>query len=351
MHYLFQLGREPELSAAELRAVFSLFRLPAIITNIHSSYAIVETAASLDTDFLMQKLGGTVKIGEAIRQTPAAHLVSAQRTGKILFSLSGDGGKTEALALKKELASLGRSVRYIEPKNTATILHNDLVARGGDLTNIGTDMFVTRAIQPIEAFSARDYGRPARDAKSGMLPPKLAKIMINLARVPHDAVLLDPFSGSGTILMEAALMGYSNLIGSDISKKAIADTKKNLQWIEKESGINNQARLFVCDVRNIDKKLQPRSIDAIVTEPFLGKPLRGNETRASLERQAKELEQLYLQALASFKKILAPGGKIVFITPAFRHQKEWIRIRLPFPDPPLSFARPDQLVGRDIWTS
>lgn len=44
-------------------------------------------------------------------------------------------------------------------------------------------------------------------------------------------VILDPFCGSGTILTEAMLINYKNLIGADISPKAINDTKKNIEWI------------------------------------------------------------------------------------------------------------------------
>jgi tRNA G10 N-methylase Trm11 len=110
MKYLFQLGREPELSTAELRAVFSLSGISADITTSDGPYAIVETETPLNAEFLMRRLGGTIKIGEAVVETPADYLLSAQPTGKILFSPKG---KTEALALKKQLASLGRSVRYI----------------------------------------------------------------------------------------------------------------------------------------------------------------------------------------------------------------------------------------------
>jgi hypothetical protein len=107
--------------------------------------------------------------------------------------------------------------------------------------------------------------------------------------------------------------------------------------------------IFQYDAREMNKKLAPHSVDAIITEPYLGKPLRGNETRVFLETQVRELEQLYLQTFASFQKILRPGGTIIFVTPAFRHQKEWLRIRLPIPAAPIKFARPDQRVGRDIW--
>lgn len=349
MRYLFQLGREPELSTAEIKAVFSLLHISHTM-SLWQNYAIIETEKPIDVNTLMNRLGGTIKIAEEITTAPTEYLSTAQPTGKILFSLSGESGKQEALTLKKALTALNRSVRYIELKNTATILHNDLVARGGDLTVAKKQVFVTKTIQPIEALSLRDYNRPARDAKSGMLPPKLAQMMINLAEVPTAGVILDPFCGSGTVLMEAALMGYKRLIGSDISPKAIDDTKKNMAWAKKELGMKNyELRTIQCDAKEIHKKIPPHSVDAIITESYLGKPLRGNETKSFLDTQAKELERLYLQTFTSFKKILKPGGTIIFVTPAFRYEKEWLHISLPLMGAPFTFARPDQRVGRDIW--
>ena len=54
----------------------------------------------------------------------------------------------------------------------------------------------TLVVQPFKVLSKRDFGRPARDDHSGMLPPKLAQIMINLARRNDDIstkTILDPF--------------------------------------------------------------------------------------------------------------------------------------------------------------
>ena len=55
--------------------------------------------------------------------------------------------------------------------------------------------------------------------------------MINLALSQNIDYknLLDPLRGSGTILTEAAVMGYQNLYGSDISRKAITDTKEKFR--------------------------------------------------------------------------------------------------------------------------
>ncbi len=297
------------------------------------------------------------------------HLTTVQPAGKIIFSINN---RARALAIKKELKQLGRHARYVEIKNTATIIHNQLIELQGDIAIIDDEAFVTRAVQPIEELSARDYGRPASDAKSGMLPPKLARVMINLARVPDSAVILDPFCGSGTILAEAAAMGYNKLAGSDISPKALGQVKQNMEWLKRTYALNAvRYTVYQSDARKLHTILKPNSIDAIITEPYLGIPLTGRETETFLKKQADELEKLYFEAIASLANILKAGGVMIIITPAFATKHGFISVNLSasstnqsasmlkkigliadplLPDhPTLRYHRPGQHVARDIW--
>ncbi|MBU1613152.1 hypothetical protein KKC87_01835, partial [Patescibacteria group bacterium] len=234
--WCFILGRETLLSAAELKAVFEMENI-AIERMTSNKNLFVETHNKIDAVKMINQLGGTIKICEKIecgnsKLEIGNFLCSHIADGKIIFSVSGDIDNKFGLEIKKLVKNLGRSVRFVEPKNTATIIHNHLVEKGADLNILPEGVFLTRAIQPIESFGKRDFGRPGRDDLSGMLPPKLAMIMVNLARVPREAVILDPFCGSGTILTEAMLLGYGNLIGTDSSEKAIEDTKKNMAWMK-----------------------------------------------------------------------------------------------------------------------
>jgi tRNA G10 N-methylase Trm11 len=109
--------------------------------------------------------------------------------------------------------------------------------------------------------------------------------------------------------------------------------------------------------------IKPNSVDAIVTEPYLGKPLRGQETKQELASQAKQLKDLYLQAFQQFYLTLKPKGKVVFIIPRFKYANEWVTIdckneiekigftALPFFEDQLRlvYARPNQRVAREIW--
>lgn len=349
--------------------------------------------AMTDPKTLINRLGGTIKIAKEladnIDQEKMEELILTNLKtvpGKInfgisIYSYSNDAKENLVLAenfgkkIKKTLKEEGLSVRYVENKeailSSVTVEKNNLTGRGREflIQKHQKNLFSvaqTEAVQPFEQFSSRDFGRPGRDDLSGMLPPKLAMILINLTQASLDSTLLDPFCGSGTILSEAMLLGYNNLIGTDISEKAISDSKKNVEWIAQKFQISNdkfQIKYQISNVENISNILPAKSIDAIATEPYLGKPLRGQETKQELLSQAKELHDLYLQAFQQFHKILKPNGKIVFIIPRFKYGNEWITIdckneienmgfkTLPFFENQLRlvYARPNQRVAREIW--
>lgn len=369
-NYLFFLGHQPHISTAEIEAVLCAANLNYQLEFKEKNILKLSTKKKINPSTLIQQLGGTIKIAEQIESTEYASdaiinfIEMTQPEGKIQFALNGKDSRFLSLEIKKKLKKSGRSVRYIEIKNTASILHNNLIEKQGDFTLLGEDVYVTRAIQPIEDFAERDFGRPGTDSRSGMLPPKLAKIMVNLAKSNKKTILLDPFCGSGTVLVEAAVLGINTMYGSDISKKAITDTEKNLQWIKGSKEIFNlKYQLYVADAAKIDAHLEKNSIDAIVAEPYMGKPLHGNEDEKTLRTQANELGKLYISAFQAFHKILKKDGTIIFIIPSFFHNNTQITIdcvekieqigfiTIPFStnNKFLPYYRPGQKLSRNIW--
>ena len=147
----------------------------------------------------------------------------------------------EALKLKKILVRHGRSVRVVENKeavlSTATSLYNGLSGKNErkiELIKVDDDWYKIIGVQDIDAYAKRDRARPARDAKVGMLPPKLAQILINLCGpLKPGSVVLDPFCGTGVVLQEALLMGYQ-AYGTDISERRIVYSERNLKWLLSE---------------------------------------------------------------------------------------------------------------------
>ena len=124
------------------------------------------------------------------------------------------------------------------------------------------DWYRVVGVQDIDAYARRDQVRPARDARVGMLPPKLAQILINLCGELNDgARILDPFCGTGGILIEAGLIGCK-VVGSDVNWKMKNGTAINLDYC----GITDY-RTFHLDVREL--KMYEK-VAGVVTDPPYG---------------------------------------------------------------------------------
>lgn len=96
----------------------------------------------------------------------------------------------------------------------------------------------------------------------GSMSPKLARCMVNLSRVREGQLLLDPFCGTGGILIEAGLIGCK-VLGSDIFWKMKNGAAVNLEHY----GITDY-RTFNIDVREL--KMYEK-VAAVVTDPPYGK--------------------------------------------------------------------------------
>lgn len=334
MKYYFILGNNPALSIAEINSLLGeeIVNKP----NLLFDNILILEIGNLNPSEIIKRLGGTIKIGvvkEEVDKKESSIINSSEKIigkkeGKIHFGFSFYGQrkmnlKKIGLETKKILSEKGMSCRWVTSReanlSSVVVSENKLLRENGaEIVIIETkENFLlgrTEAVQLFKELSFRDYGRPNRDDLSGMLPPKLAQIMINLAGASFEQTILDPFCGSGTIPTEASLMGYKNLIGTDISEKAIEDTKKNIEWINSKFQLPNfDYKLFNKSSTQLSEILKPNSIDAIITEPYLG-PQRG---KVEIEKIKKELEILYSLSLKEFYKILKPKGRVVMIWPVF----------------------------------
>ncbi len=201
-----------------------------------------------------------------------------------------------------------------------------------------------------KAWFKRDRGKPYSDRQKGLLPPKIARILVNLAvgtSDPEGKILLDPFCGSGTILLEAGLMKIG-LVGNDFDPVQIAGARRNLDFF----GLNS--KLMTCEATALSEHLK-ENVDFVATEPYMGRPgVRADR----LPDLAKGLMKLYLGCLKDWYKFIKPSGRIAMIFPVFEYQERQYKTSAIIDDPKLIgynisnkdliYYRPEARLKREI---
>lgn len=340
--YIFLLGNTPELSLAELRAL-----LPQVeVEQIAAQLALATLENDEKARQIMDLSGGLVKITRIIKplidhksesvekEVLAALLANLQESGhdKTTFGV-GEVGRDhlEPLAtssIKQAIIKAGYKARYVESSRdgltAAILLHKKSVVEMVVIQS-KADLYLTQtvAIQDIDRWTIRDREKPYADRKKGMLPPKVARMMVNLAlahltdsRDQHNIpTIYDPFCGTGTVLIEAILRDC-HVVGSDNDPQAVAGTRQNLEWLQKnleDVVVKSKVTVFAAEVANAQKfQFANQTIDAIVTEPYLGKPRPNPQQVANI---IKGLSKLYLGAFRNWTKLLSDGAVVVMVFP------------------------------------
>ncbi len=428
--YIALLGRQPEISLAELAAVFGMDN----VNRISQQFAEVQTS-----QFDITTLGGTIKCAKVITELPAsrtdkASLLAASRfitqhyqakwahsPHKITLGLSVYGLAVGArdvqktgLILKSSLKKSGTSLRLIpndQPALSTATAHNNKLGTSPHKVELllvkTTDRRLliaeSRGIQNITAYTRRDRHRPKRDAFVGMLPPKLAQIMLNLAlgagSLAHhrscsnsaagsasslsdksmvlrtalpDAfdleemagsraavTILDPFCGTGTVLQEALLAGY-DVVGTDLSQKMVDYTTENLSWLQ----LTSTAPGHIIDIHQADatthRWLNSTHLTAVVCETYLGQPFSAPPTPQKLAAVVGNCNHIITSFLTNIRLQLAPNTPLCIAVPAW-YDASGQATHLPLIKhlqklnyhhlnrrTPLIYRRPDQVVAREL---
>jgi SAM-dependent methyltransferase len=357
------------LGLAELESLYGAEH----VSSVNAGVAGLDLAA-VQIDFA--RLGGSTRLAEVVATVPgtnwntiekqlakaAVNLSSQLPEGKLQLGLSAYGmpitpAKLNAagLTLKKILRGrTGRSVRVTpNPElelNTAQVLHNHLTGPTGlELLVIATSdgqtvIARTVAVQDIESYTQRDRGRPKRDARVGMLPPKLAQVLINLAAgqvaindkrlTINENIVLDPFCGTGVVLQEALLMGY-NAYGTDLETRMIDYTGENLDWLDEQFSISPglTCRFEQGDATTYQWDFSARapgpSALLVASETYLGRPFTEKPSPEILAQTVSEVNLILKKFLRNLRVQLQPGARLCLAVPAWRAQSEGPRAKGP----------------------
>ena len=341
MKYVAIAGRQPLISLAEIQALYD--KAARLVGKKLVFFEIDEDGEeNISPD--INRLGGSLKLGRFFDtdfSKLAKFLATTHPEGKITLGISDFSkqkksglAKQKSMELKRNLAKMRRSVRVItsnEPEiSSATAHHNQLGEKAGcfEIFLIDREIYLSLGTQNITAYTERDQARPARDAKVGMLPPKLAQILINLCgKLPEEARVLDPFCGTGVVLQEAAIMGYVPY-GTDLNERMVEYSKKNLSWLFNE---RNQKRFKLLSslIQKKDQILNAISvgdatsftwegeIDAVAFEGYLGAPMSKPPVDIKFKTEKAKCREIAMGFLKNITPQIKSGTPVVMALPAW----------------------------------
>ena len=353
---------------------------PIKVLEASPEVVVIETESPLKTENLQRKLGGIIKILQVIdsikkREQDSVNFALKhyfkpsvlkknffkEYKGKMQFGVSiylldmelakppsaqqFKGGKPEmgppsvfgepkrvGMMIKNVITESGQSIRLVLPEfnslalASVVVTKNLLLQKGAEICILAGKNQVytakTCAVQDFEDYGRRDYQRPVRDEKQGMIPPKVAQIMLNLSGSKQNDTILDPFCGIGTIVQEGLLLGY-RMLGSDINKQAIRGSETNLEWFRNRYKIApGKYSVEVADATNLAHLLSSQKISSIVTEGTLG-PVYGSYPKPKdIEANFKNLTELYTKSFNEFAKMLPAKGRVVLCIPAYKKTRD-----------------------------
>jgi tRNA G10 N-methylase Trm11 len=281
-NYVVIPGKNWRLSLAELVSFLEAREYRFKIVNLSKSFFVVTVGDALDPSFI-DGFGGVIKIGKVISSVSLKSVENAFLRGRkqaqeeIGANLSADVVIDDVFKARKEKCIFGvslyfedfRFLRFLRemqrfvgsyfkerlaahgikakfmgfPKGRrlpqlthVEVLKKGLIEKSAEIMFcLGREnafFAYTVAVHDPFEFQKRDVKRPVQRRIFSM-PPRLAKIMVNLSLCSSGKVLLDPFCGVGTILQEALLM-RANVIGVDIDGWCVKASCVNLDWLKEE---------------------------------------------------------------------------------------------------------------------
>ncbi|BCX14054.1 MAG: hypothetical protein KatS3mg085_586 [Candidatus Dojkabacteria bacterium] len=220
--------------------------------------------------------------------------------------------------LSKQILKLARKYfKKIETNNIARTLSLGDLQKSENIVEVvflkrENEIILGRTIKFLNPFYFKelDETRPGRMFTHGT-SPKLAKVLVNLIKNKTGTVV-DPFCGTGTILLELLRQGY-DVIGIDNDSKVLSLARKNIKDYFKNNNL--------CEKRNytlINSKFENVEFKATasVFEPYMGPFLKKIPSPTVAKAILKELNFLYQKTFQSLHQNLEGDGEIICILPS-----------------------------------
>lgn len=359
MKYLFILGRNIELSIAEIFAYFEREENKILRYSVEKNSILIDFQREINKG-IINDFGGVISIGKVFCSVDSKELEKQKiytgtknKINYVVWNFSETNSyNTMSYYLKKFFKE--QRVKAVE-KN----LNGSLELQDGTRLRIASGLideeyfvyenYFGKIIEKCDYknLELKDMQKPVR-RESLSISPRLAKIMINLSKAGKNESLLDPFCGIGVILVEA-LNKKINVVGVDKDESAIHGAMKNLNWFKFAKEDYNL-------IRGDSMKISVGKFNVIVTEPDLGVVLKKIPNKKQASLMIRDFEDLIISVIRNTKNSVY--GRIVFSSPLINVGRERIscnaenivsatglKIANGFP---IKEYRKDQIVGREI---
>lgn len=301
MKILFELAKDHDtLPISEVYCCLKAENIPYDVIEENSDVVVIQTSCSLDnikklsfrfsSVFFVNKYLFDSTLDDCIMEKKAKENPICV-TGSIAIRYKNRSDKkVNSQDVIKPLASIytkNNKVSLEKPDNEIrALITNEKVYVGLKLFEVDRSVFEERTVQNRPFFSPIS------------LHPRVARGLINISCVKKDELLLDPFCGTGGILLEAGLMDV-RVSGSDVEEKMVKGCRQTLE----EYNIKN-FDLFCIDIGQINSYFEP--VDAVVTDLPYGK---------STTTKGEDMNSLYNRAFESIRKVLKNGKRAVIGLP------------------------------------
>jgi tRNA (guanine10-N2)-dimethyltransferase len=296
MKLLFELSQEyNQLPTDEIFSCLQAEQIPYSIIEANKNIVLISTTVNKNKiSQLSQRLALTFYINKFVFSSdPTVNTIRDQAEknpitpkGTIRISSKNRSVSLSSPEIVRTLAQIYTKNRDVDLEEAEVdlrvVLTDKQIYVGEKLFTIDRKQFNQRKVQN------RPFFHPIS------LHPKIARTLVNLSAVPEKATILDPFCGTGGILLEAGLMNM-HIIGCDIEEKMIQGCQETFKYYH----LNNY-NLYCCDIGKIVEHVD--QVDGIVTDLPYGK---------STTTKGEKIQDLYDRAFQSFSDVLKPEGRAV----------------------------------------
>ena len=358
--YFFILGRNPELSRAEIYSYLEMNSAEFTEILFKENYLVVETNFS---KFNVQDFGGVLKLGKIMFKGNYNDFRKFLQKDEIVpsdkftWAIYGNFPEAEDLLIDKFKADKKKAMIRRGGKEM-TLQDGEVV----EVANAEFELFcffqtelllgLVEQDYSYEDIKERDMKKPVR-RESLAISPRLAKILVNLSQVKKGETLLDAFCGVGIILQEALLKGI-NVIGVDIDEEAIKGANENMLWLKKNYKIDSSYQFI-----SADSAKTHLNFNGIASETALGELLKQKVSKEDAEDMILRFENHIIPILRNLKHQKPKNAKIAITFPFVREYSVNIEdicretgldvYRLNNVKFPIKEFRKDQFISREFF--